>query len=391
MADISIKQKNVPELRFSEFEEGWRPKVLGNITKIKMGHSPKSSNYTDDSENMILVQGNADLKGGTVLPRIYTKEVTQIADKGDILLTVRAPVGEIGITQMEVCIGRGVSSIKGNKFIYYFLEKFHLQNKWEKFAQGSTFKAISGKDIRGLKLKIPSNDEQQKIGDFFSKLDQQIELEEKKLDLLEEQKKGYMQNIFSQELRFKDEDGNNYPEWEKKKLGDISDFQNGKAHEKFVDKHANYVLINSKFISSEGTTKKLVNQRLTPLYKEDITIVMSDVPNGKALAKCFLVDEDERYTLNQRIGRIFNINGSPRFLFSNLNRNIQLLKYDNGVGQTNLKKSEILAININYPDKKEQQKIGSFFQKLDKRIELQSQKIEALKTQKQGFLRKMFV
>src|SRR5699024_8520729 len=92
-----------------------------------------------------------------------------------------------------------------------------------KYAQGKSVVHLYNSDIKKLKFYLPSNNsEQQKIGDFFSKLDRQIELEEEKLELLEQQKRGYMQKIFSQKLRFKDENGDEYPEWKSKKLKDIA-------------------------------------------------------------------------------------------------------------------------------------------------------------------------
>lgn len=124
-----------------------------------MGQSPSSKNYTDDSNNTILVQGNADLNNGYIKPRIYTKQVTKLAEVNDILLTVRAPVVKIGKAQLKACIGRGVCAIKGDNFIYYFLELFDLQNKWIKFVQGSTFESISGNEIKNIDIAYPSNEE----------------------------------------------------------------------------------------------------------------------------------------------------------------------------------------------------------------------------------------
>ncbi|MCH4381763.1 restriction endonuclease subunit S [Staphylococcus haemolyticus] len=202
------EQSSTPELRFPEFKEKLTLQKLNSVASVTMGQSPKSNNYTDDSKQITLVQGNADLKNGEINSRIYTTEITKIAKVQDIILTVRAPVGELAIAQKEVCIGRGVCAIKANKFIYYFLEKFKIDKLWARLSQGSIFEAISGNDIKNISVTLPSKKEQTKIGDFFSKLDQQIELEEKKLELLEQQKRGYMQKVFSQELRFKDENGN---------------------------------------------------------------------------------------------------------------------------------------------------------------------------------------
>lgn len=158
------------------------------------------------------------------------------------------------------------------------------------------------------------------------------------------------------------------PETKWMKLGEIADFRNGKGHEKAIAEDGKFIVVNSKFISTNGQVVKFTNQQISPLYIEDILIVMSDLPNGKALAKCFLVDENNRYTLNQRIGalRVKNKNIiDTKFLYYFLNRNRQLLKYDNGVDQTNLKKNEILSVNIPIIPLKEQKRIVAILDRFD--------------------------
>jgi len=93
-------------------------------------------------------------------------------------------------------------------------------------------------------------------------------------------------------------------EWKEDKLGDVSKFWNGKAHEQDISDSGKYIVVNSKFISRNGKVKKYSNKQSSPLKNDDIAIVMSDIPNGKAIGKCFLVDKDNLYTLNQRIGGI---------------------------------------------------------------------------------------
>lgn len=138
------------------------------------------------------------------------------------------------------------------------------------------------------------------------------------------------------------------------KLGDIVDFRNGKGHEKNIVTNGDYIVVNSKFISTNGEVKKYSDVQISPLYKEDILMVMSDLPNGKALAKCYIVEEDDKYTLNQRIGA-FHIKKefqniiSYKYLCEFLNRNKQLLKYDNKIDQTNLRKNDILNIDVEVP------------------------------------------
>ncbi|MGW7892882.1 restriction endonuclease subunit S [Staphylococcus xylosus] len=188
------------KLRFKD-ENGkdyplWEIKKLGELYKVVMGQSPKSINYTDDNSHPVLVQGNADIYNGNIFPRMYTKEITKLVKKGDILLTVRAPVGEIGIAQFEACMGRGVCSIEGNKFIYYFLEMFGIQNKWQKLSQGSTFESISGNEVRNIEIPIPSPSEREKISDFFSELDHLINMHSQKVDELKLRKQGFLQKMF---------------------------------------------------------------------------------------------------------------------------------------------------------------------------------------------------
>jgi type I restriction enzyme, S subunit len=145
-------------------------------------------------------------------------------------------------------------------------------------------------------------------------------------------------------------------DWDILRLIEISAFENGKAHEQFIDDMGDYVVVNSKFISTDGEVRKFSNKKLSSLNKGNITIVMSDIPNGKALAKCYLVEKDNRYTLNQRIGCIKpNEDIDNDYLFYKLNRNKYFLAFDSGSGQTNLKKSEILDCPVALPPTKAEQ------------------------------------
>ena len=112
-----------PELRFFGFTNDWEQRKLEDCATIIMGQSPKSENYTNDPKDHILVQGNADLKNGQVAPRVWTTEVTKIGKVGDIILSVRAPVGEVGKTAYDVVLGRGVAAIRGNDFLLQTLLK----------------------------------------------------------------------------------------------------------------------------------------------------------------------------------------------------------------------------------------------------------------------------
>ena len=188
--------QTVPEIRLDGFEGEWEAKILSRVTNITMGQSPKSENYTDNPNDYILVQGNADIKNKQVVPRLWTTEVTKMAEIGDIILTVRAPVGDIGKTNYNVVIGRGVAAIKGNDFIFYTLGKMKMTGFWNRFSTGSTFDSISSNDIKEAIIQIPTLKEQQAIGAYFSNLDNLISAHQEKIFQLETLKKKLLQDMF---------------------------------------------------------------------------------------------------------------------------------------------------------------------------------------------------
>ena len=185
-----------PELRFKGFTAAWEQCKLSDITEIVMGQSPSSKNYTDNPNDNILVQGNADLKDGKVVPRLWTKEITKTIDKDGIVLTVRAPVGDVAKTDYKVVLGRGVAGIKGNDYIYQFLQKLQNNRYWVSLSSGSTFESINSNDIKDLIIDIPSIEEQTKISMLLNNVNSIITLHQRKLEMLKNVKKGLLQKMF---------------------------------------------------------------------------------------------------------------------------------------------------------------------------------------------------
>ena len=144
------------------FEDGSNHRCeLSKLAYVIMGQSPSSHAYNNSEVGLPLIQGNLDIGDGELTPRVYTSEITQKCEFGDVVLTVRAPVGEIAIAQRQACIGRGVCAIRplaknNNHSIYQFLQYFKPQ--WILLEQGSTFTSVNGSDIRGLTISIPSTD-----------------------------------------------------------------------------------------------------------------------------------------------------------------------------------------------------------------------------------------
>jgi type I restriction enzyme S subunit len=177
----------------------WEEKKLGEVAIINMGQSPESSSYNSIGNGYYLIQGNADISNRKTSPRNWTNEPTKLCDIGDLILTVRAPVGAIAKSNHNACIGRGVCSIKNKKksniaFLYQFLLDF--ENRWNRLEQGSTFTAVSGKDIRSVEVPFPCFEEQTKIADFLSDLDTKIEVLSTSIENTQTFKKGLLQQLF---------------------------------------------------------------------------------------------------------------------------------------------------------------------------------------------------
>jgi type I restriction enzyme S subunit len=255
-------------------------------------------------------------------------------------------------------------------------------------SMGATVGTLTINRAKDIEIPIPPIPEQQRIvsilDECFAAIEKAKANAEQNLKNAKQLFESYLQQVF--------ENGKRY--WEEKYLEEVCEFRNGAAHEQYIDENGKYILVNSKFISSDGEKLKKTNNALTPLYSDEIAFVMSDVPNGKALAKCFLVDKNDTYTLNQRIGAIKSKLFIPHFLVYQLNRNKHLLSFNNGENQTNLRKGDILKCPLWLPSKEEQQNIVrqiDILQNETKRLEtIYKRKLADLEELKKSILEKAF-
>jgi type I restriction enzyme S subunit len=388
-------KKLVPELRFKEFDGEFEYKKLGDVSNVIMGQSPDSKSYNENGEGYYLIQGNADIKNRISSPRQWTTMPTKICEKGDIILTVRAPVGAIAKSIHNACIGRGVCVIRNlenndSEFIYQFLLDF--ETKWGNIEQGSTFTAVSGSDIKSIKLSIPSLPEQQKIASFLSAVDEKIQQLTRKKELLEQYKKGVMQQLFSGELRFKDDNGKKYPDWEEKRLGEVFDHRNETG---FNDLELLSISIR-RGVYSQTESNKIDNSnndksKYKRILKGDIGYNSMRMWQGASAVSSLEGIISPAYTVLKR-----NVNNSSEFfgfLFK-MSKMIQLFqKHSQGLTSDtwNLKYPMLSRIKVMRPSLTEQQKIANFLSSLDSKIECTTQQITQTQTFKKGLLQKMFV
>ncbi|MWV44046.1 hypothetical protein GRF59_10410 [Paenibacillus sp. HJL G12] len=282
------------------------------------------------------------------------------------------------------------------RFLLEYVKRTIFYKKYGEMADGGRIaKRIQVDTFLGFPVYIPDIKEQQKIADCLSSLYDLITAEDKKLSALRAHKEGLMQKLFPAEGKTLPEwrfpEFRDCREWEETTLERVADYENGKAHENDILERGKYIVVNSKFISTDGEVKKYTDTANLLAQKGDILMVLSDVPNGRAIAKCYLVDKNDTYTVNQRICRLTprNVNGS--LLYYAINRNSYFLAFDDGVKQTNLKKDDVLSCLVTLPkEKQEQQKIADCLSSVDELIAAQAEKIEALKTHKKGLIQGLF-
>lgn len=383
------EEKLVPKLRF--IEETWSSEKLGNLCKITMGQSPSSKNYSKNSNDTILIQGNADLIRGKIVPRIYTSEITKLSYPGDIILTVRAPVGDLAINEFDSCIGRGVCSIKGNKFIYYYLESLKDKHVWERLSQGSTFESINSNDIKNLNLKIPSNSTQNHIINFLTAIDTKIELLQKKHSEYLRFKQYLMQNIFADKSAEKLRFANFTEEWKTVKIKDIFDERSEKG---FSDLELLSVTLNDGVIKRSEIESKDNSNENKSNYKhvlpDDIVYNSMRMWQGASGVSSYEGIVSPAYTI------LIPKNAYSKFFgyYFKTNEMIhQFKKYSQGLTSDtwNLKYPLISEIKIKIPSIDEQKEITNVFETIDLKTKILQNNLEEVMTFKKGLLQQMFV
>ena len=178
-------------------------------------------------------------------------------------------------------------------------------------------------------------------------------------------------------------------DWEVKRLGELCSFHNGVAHEDYVDDNGEFILVNSKFISSDTKSKKYSKKQLLKVEENTILMVMSDVPNGKAIAKCFLVPSKFQGTLNQRICMFSEFKMNREFAYRIINRNPYYLSFDDGIKQTNLRKIDVLNCPIPLPPLPEQKRIAKALSDVDALISTTEKLLQKKRNIKQGTMQEL--
>lgn len=414
--DVITENKVIPKLRFSEFNEEWEIIKLQDLA-------------------IRITEKNRDNKIQTVLTNSATKGIVSQADYfdrdianknnldgyyivniGDYVYNPRiskyAPVGPIKKNNLVLGLMSPLYSVfRFNTNEDEFFENYFETTAWHKYMKSvANYGArhdrmnISNSDFFKMSIPIPSLSEQQKIASFLSAVDEKLQQLTKKKDLLEEYKKGIMQKIFSQELRLKDEFGNNYPDWEEKRLVDFENLEHGDGDwilSKDISKNGNYKIIQlgnigfGEYINKKLKTiskEKFIELNGTPINRGDL-LINRMVDNN--INVCIFDKEGEFITSVDvcwiRLNNYFNNYFLMSLIILNNNQN-KLLRLSSGSGRVRISKKNLFEkFSFKLPSLKEQQRIANFLSSLDSKIDLVSTQIENTKAFKKGLLQQMFV
>jgi type I restriction enzyme S subunit len=393
--------KNIPSLRFPEFDGEWNSNDLGNIFKISAGGDIGIENVSQVKNDKFKypIYANAEKRKGLYgYSNIYKIEenVITVAGRG-----VNIGIAHARDHKFYPIVRLLVLRPKNQENIYFF--EYQI-NRLDLYKESTGVPQLTAPQVSGYIVKFPMIQEQTKIAYFLTSVDDKLTALKQKKTLLEQYKKGVMQKIFSQELRFKDDNGNDYPNWEEKKLGDIGETYNGltgKSKEHFGDGKP-YIQYKQIFDDSKIDISRFELVKISSTENQNKVVfgdvfftVSSETPNEIGTASVLLDDIQELYLNSFCFGyRASNLCLSPyfsRYLFRNeLFRN-QILKLAQGSTRFNMSKVQLMKLIVKLPCLEEQTKIANYLSAIDDKINNCQSQIEKTEVWKKGLLQQMFV
>ncbi|AMM52845.1 hypothetical protein TH61_08540 [Rufibacter sp. DG15C] len=405
---------NVPALRFTGFKNDWNIVKLNSCLSLLTDFEANGS-FASVKENVKIYDKQeyawyvraTDLENGSSLESVkyvdehgykFLKKTSLFG--GELLITKRGEIGKVYFYDDKYNVKATVApnmyllKLKENtspKFLYYYFIGKKGNNQLKSINASSTIGALYKDDVKNLKLSLPTLSEQQKIASFLTAVDDKIQQLTKKKDLLEKYKEGVMQQIFSQQIRFKDEDGQDFPEWQTKKLGEVSNI-NPKSKTLpisfvYIDLESvvKGILIKESSILAEGAPSRA--QRV--LAFGDILFQMVRPYQKNNL---FFQKEGD-YVASTGYAQIRS-KGDANYLYQFIHTDLfvnKVLDRCTGTSYPAINSSDLSAIEIDYPSLPEQEKIGGILSSLDSKINLVNKQLEQAKQFKKGLLQQMFV
>jgi type I restriction enzyme S subunit len=386
------KQKTVPELRFPGFEGAWGVAALGQIADIKLGKMLDKEKQT--SGHLLPYLNNISLRWNEVdtsnLPRMYFRdnELDRFGLRsGDVVVCEGGEPGRSALWDgrlPDLKFQKAIHRVRFNvpfeqRLLVLYLEKIAGTTKFEMLFTGGGIKHLTRETFSLLQIPMISLPEQRKIAEFLTAVDGRIGQLSQKKALLEDYKKGVMQQLFTQALRFKDDHGNDFPEWEEKRLGELcATFKSGKG-------------ITSEEIEEDGKYPVYGGngcRGYTNTFTHDGEFMLI----GRQGALCGNINRvsGKSYISEHAIAVAGNELANTEWLAQRLHH-LNLNRLSESSAQPGLAVNKLERLKISTPSLPEQTKIANFLTALDRKIESVAHQITHTQTFKKGLLQQMFV
>jgi type I restriction enzyme S subunit len=409
---MKSETNKTPALRFHAFAGDWTEARVGDVTSYVdyRGKTPLKS------ESGVFLVTSKNVKVGYIdyecskeyIPKDSYDEVMRRGQPllGDVLITTEAPLGNVAsIDRIDVALAqriiklRGKENVLSNDFLKHILLSPSFQKLLHEKSTGSTAKGIKGSVLHKLPLVFPSMAEQQKIATLLSAVDEKIGQLGGKKELLLEYKKSVMNQLFDQNIRLKDGHGDDFPDWEEKKLGDIATFSKGSGISKEeTDPNGLYECIRygelythySETIDKVVSLTNLPKSELTFSKENDVIIPSSGETNiDIARAACVL---RKGIALGGDLTIIrSNLNGVFLSYYLNSKKKYDIARLAQGVSVVHLYPNHLAGLKLEIPSTDEQRIIADFLSSIDKKIALVGREIDETRAFKKGLLQKMFI
>ena len=394
-----------PKLRFKEFSGDWEIKKLGELGEFKKTYSFSRSlegegNYKHIHYGDIHMNYKGIISKDKLIPSIDipSDDNYEFIQDRDIIFADasedRKDLGKVAVVRniegnilsgLHTLCFRPKEDLNSEFFLSHSLNKEYLKFMYTR-GNGAKVLGISKSNLSEYKFLAPSKEEQEKIASFFSLIDDKISLQGEKVEALKDYKKGMMQKIFSRELRFKDDDGRDYPEWEEKKLGDIAECLDNKR--KPLNSTERVEMKGSIPYYGANGVVDFVNDYI---FDEDIILLAEDGGNFDDFATKPIAQFVTGKSWVNNHAHVLRAKYNAEFLFYSLVHK-DIRKYINGTSRAKLNKSDMLDIVVNVPKSlKEQKKIADTLGAIYSKIEKEQEKLDYLNGYKKGLLQQMFV
>ena len=401
---------NAPKLRFKEFTDEWIAIKLNDISKtFDYGMNVASTSF--DGKNKYIRITDIDdvshkfLKNNIVSPSGSLEDKYLVKNDDILFARTGASTGKTylynsndGILYFAGFLIR-INVLKS--YNSYFIFQNTLTKKYTDWVKVESIRSgqpgINAEQYKSYSIKCPTLAEQNKIANFLTTVDKKITNLENTITSLENQKKGLLQQIFSQKLRFKDKNGNNYPNWEKKKLGDICTIIGGGTPDSSNDEYWNGNI--NWFTPSEIGKTKFISESIRKITEKGLKNSSAKLlPKGTILLSSRATIGEKSILLSSATTNqgfqslVINKLAFNEFIFYYLDilKN-SMIKYSSGSTFLEISKTQIKNINIILPCLEEQTKIAYFLSAFDRKLENQKAQLEHWKQIKKGLLQQMFV